>query len=549
MADELTQARVLVADDAPTVRQSVRMTLAGCGINRVDAASSIGETRRRLHNGEYDVVLCDYHFGEGMNGQELLEELRHSGELPLYTIWIMITAEASYEKVVAVAEIGPDDYLIKPFTSARLSDRLALAWARKRYLKPIYDLINADRLSDAIAEGYKLLQQGNAQFRNDLLRLLSNLLLEAGRLDEAKQMFEAILQQRVVPWAKLGLARTLNRMGHKNKAEATLQSAIVEHAHYVDAYEALASMYMADGRLDEAMAIFDKCLAITPNNVSRLQKAGNLANMLGNSGKAKQFLERAVTVGGNSASLSADTVLQLALAARRDPDGGGEADKYLRMVQELTRRDDTPVNRAIGNLANALYSGKTDALAAVATQFTLPDFTLELGVSFIMCADLLSPPSVEGETPNPATPPYSWLDGLARRFVTTRHISGMLESAANQRPAWGAYIQEVGQEVSELNNQGVKLLLDNQLEEALRLLMPAAESTHNTRLMLSATHSALKYLKAGHGDAAERRHLLHRADEFIGRLQDSIEESVLHNLRRDLDELLGGKKPEPAKGI
>lgn len=112
MPPDLSQAHVLVADDAPTVRQSIRLTLAQAGITRVDTANSIGETRRRVRNGNYDVVLCDYHFGEGMNGQELLEELRRSGELPLSTIWFMITAEASYEKVVAVAEVGPDDYLI-----------------------------------------------------------------------------------------------------------------------------------------------------------------------------------------------------------------------------------------------------------------------------------------------------------------------------------------------------------------------------------------------------------------------------------------------------
>ena len=101
MPTELSEARVLVADDAPTVRQSVRLTLAQAGITRADTANSIGETRRRVRSGAYDVVLCDYHFGEGMNGQELLEELRRSGELPLSTIWFMITAEASYEKVVS----------------------------------------------------------------------------------------------------------------------------------------------------------------------------------------------------------------------------------------------------------------------------------------------------------------------------------------------------------------------------------------------------------------------------------------------------------------
>ncbi|WP_247646653.1 tetratricopeptide repeat protein [Deefgea sp. CFH1-16] len=172
------------------------------------------------------------------------------------------------------------------------------------------------------------------------MRLLSSLLLEAGQLEQARLLFEEILSQRMIPWAKLGLAKALVRQGKKNQAEGALQAAIVEHAQYVDAYEELASMYMADGRLDQAMAVFEKCLAMTPNNVSRLQKAGNLANMLGDSAKAKKLLEQAVKCGGNSAALSADTVLQLALAARRE-NNSSDAEKYLRLVKEIAKKDQT----------------------------------------------------------------------------------------------------------------------------------------------------------------------------------------------------------------
>ena len=148
MAADITQARVLVADDAPTVRQSVRLTLAHAGIQKADTANSVGETRRRVRSGNYDIVLCDYHFGEGMSGQELLAELRRSGELPLSTIWFMITAEASYEKVVSVAEVGPDDYLLKPFTSAQLAERLQLAWQKKAFLRPVLEKIAAGDTSN-----------------------------------------------------------------------------------------------------------------------------------------------------------------------------------------------------------------------------------------------------------------------------------------------------------------------------------------------------------------------------------------------------------------
>ena len=536
MADELSQAHVLIADDAPTVRQSLRMTLAQCGINRVDAASSIGETRRRLRNAQYDVVLCDYHFGEGMNGQELLEELRQSGELPLYTIWIMITAEAAYEKVVAVAEIGPDDYLIKPFTSALLTQRLTLAWKRKRFLKPIYDKINEDDISGAIIEAKALIPKAEG-FRGDLMRLLSSLLLEAGQLEQARILFEEILSQRMIPWAKLGMAKALIRLGKKNQAESTLQAAIVEHAQYVDAYEELASMYMADGRLDQAMAVFEKCLAMTPNNVSRLQKAGNLANMLGDSSKAKSLLEQAVKCGGNSSALSADTVLQLALAARRE-NNSSDSEKYLRLVKEISRKDNTIKNKIIDLIASAIYEGKPQLLNEIEVYLSHAEMTQEMATSFIMAADLICPATVEGEEPSGETAPYKWLKHIAQRFITTRHISGLLESAATMRPVWKDFIQQIGQEINELNNTGVQLMLKSEFTEAIDILLPNAQSTCNNRLMLSASHAIVKYIKATESlDSKERNALINVASGFIDRLSGMIDAGTHHNLSQDLQQL------------
>lgn len=540
MAVDLSQAHVLVADDSPTVRQSIRMTLAQAGITRVDAANSIGEARRRARNGGYDVVLCDYHFGEGMNGQELLEELRRSGELPLSTIWFMITAEASYEKVVAVAEVGPDDYLIKPFTSAMLADRLYTAWQKKAFLRPMLDKINEGDTDGAIAAGMTILPTAGS-YRIDLIRFLSNLLMEAGRLDEAKKMFEEILGSKIVPWAKLGLAKVLSRQGNQSQAESILQSAIVSHAQYVDAYEELAALYVADGRMDEAMSVLDKCLSISPNNVARLQKAGNLANMMGDSSKARQLLERAVYCGGNSSALSSETLLQLALAARRDG-VMGDADKYLRMAQELAKRNDTIINRVVGKLATAVYQNKTEPLGEIETWFTHPEFTQEAAVGFIMTADMVCPPSLLQEEANPNSPPYKWLDKIARRFITTKHISALLESSAGQRHAWKDFIQQQGVDITEINRQGVQMMLKNREADAVALLLPHAEQTHNNRLMLSATHATLKYLKACEVQPQERRRLITSACEFVELLRGMVDDGVLLTLRNDLDDLVA-KKP------
>lgn len=540
MPAELSEARVLVADDAPTVRQSVRMTLAQAGITRADTANSIGETRRRVRSGAYDVVLCDYHFGEGMNGQELLEELRRSGELPLSTIWFMITAESSYEKVVAVAEVGPDDYLLKPFTSALLAERLYLAWQKKIFLKPVLDKISEGDTHGAIDAALICLPNAGA-YRVDLVRLLANLMLQAGRLDEAKALFEETLKGRVVPWAKLGLAKVLARQGNQAQAASMLQASIIEHAQYVDAYEELASLYMAEGRMEESMGVFEKCLAISPNNVARLQKAGNLANMMGDSGKARQLLERAVYCGGNSSALSPETLLQLALAARRDG-AMGDADKYLRMTQELARRDDSLINRAVGKMASAIFQNKTEPLSELEAMLTHPEFTQEAAVGFLMSADTVCPPSLQTEETNPAIPPYRWIRKLARRFITTKHQSNLLETAAGQRYIWRDFIQECGTEINELNKQGVQTMLKERPADAMRLLLPLAEETRNTRLMLSASHAALKYLKTSEASVREKRKIMNDVSEFVALLKGAMDEGARLNLRKELEELMGQQR-------
>ncbi|QBC45115.1 response regulator [Iodobacter fluviatilis] len=544
MTDLIHDSKVLIADDSPTVRQSLRMTLAQIGINRVDAASSVGETRRRLRNAEYDVILCDYDFGEGMNGQELLEEIRRSGELPLSSVWFMITAEASYEKVVAVAEVGPDDYLIKPFTGHQLITRLQVAWKKKKTLQPIFTCIEQDNPLGAIEAARLLLAQPDTPYKSDLLRLLSTLLIESNQLDEARALFEEILSSRLIPWAKLGLAKVYNKQGNKTQADKLLQSSIIENSQYVDAYEELANMYMNDGRLEEAMVVFDKCQAITPNNISRLQKAGNLANMLGDSNKAKVLLSRAVNCGGNSSALSANTILQLAIAAKIEDDLG-DAEKYLRMVQERVRKDDNAENRISAHLASAIFSGKTEDLSKIETSMRGDDFNMELAISFIMTANLIYPPSNENEAANSSNPPYRWLAILAQRFVTTKNISGILESTANKRSTWRQFIQQTGQEITDINNNGVQLMLKSKLEDAVALLVPAAQSTRNSRLTLSAAHASIKYLKTGLANKETRVSLLKTASDLINRLQGHIEDSILLGLQADLDDLLSSKPSQP----
>ena len=115
----------LVVDDSPGMRNALRLTLSNMGMTHVQLVANAAEAIFQVKNKSYDFILCDFNLGEGRDGQQLLEELRHGKLISLETVFMMVTAESYYEKVVAAAELTPDDYMIKPFSAEVLCNRLA----------------------------------------------------------------------------------------------------------------------------------------------------------------------------------------------------------------------------------------------------------------------------------------------------------------------------------------------------------------------------------------------------------------------------------------
>ena len=142
--------RALVVDDYPGMRSALKMTLSNFGMTRIELAASASEVIFKVGNTHYDVILCDFNLGEGRDGQQLLEELRHRGLIHLDTVFIMVTAESVYEKVVATAELAPDDYLIKPFSAEVLRNRLDGILLRKRAFFSVYRHYEANELEAAM---------------------------------------------------------------------------------------------------------------------------------------------------------------------------------------------------------------------------------------------------------------------------------------------------------------------------------------------------------------------------------------------------------------
>jgi len=119
--------RILLADDEPDLLEPVAYALRQQGFEVVgvpDGEHALDEAR----SGAYDLLICDV-LMPGMLGTDVCRILRGESDLPI----ILLTAkDAEVDRVLGL-ELGADDYVTKPFSSAELVSRVR-ALLRRREL-------------------------------------------------------------------------------------------------------------------------------------------------------------------------------------------------------------------------------------------------------------------------------------------------------------------------------------------------------------------------------------------------------------------------------
>lgn len=122
MADLDPNLRVLVIDDFATMRKIEKNILGQLGIKNVDEADDGSTALPKLQSNQYDIVLLDWNMPT-MTGLELLKAVRSDEDLKSIPV-IMVTAEALKDNIVAAAQAGVNDYIVKPFTAATLEEKI-----------------------------------------------------------------------------------------------------------------------------------------------------------------------------------------------------------------------------------------------------------------------------------------------------------------------------------------------------------------------------------------------------------------------------------------
>jgi DNA-binding response OmpR family regulator len=114
----MNQARILVVEDEPSIREVVNLYLrrAGYQVTVVEDGQAALDS---LSDELPDLVVLDLMLPE-VDGLEITRWLRERGDTPI----IMLTARREERDRIAGLEMGADDYVVKPFSPQELVSRV-----------------------------------------------------------------------------------------------------------------------------------------------------------------------------------------------------------------------------------------------------------------------------------------------------------------------------------------------------------------------------------------------------------------------------------------
>ena len=118
---------VLVVDDSGTMINIQRNLLRQLGFNDIDDAQDGPAALAKMRNRRYGLVISDWNM-EPMSGYDFLREVR-SDPILKRTPFIIVTAEAKTEHVIAAKKAGVSNYIVKPFNAESLRMKIEAVFA------------------------------------------------------------------------------------------------------------------------------------------------------------------------------------------------------------------------------------------------------------------------------------------------------------------------------------------------------------------------------------------------------------------------------------
>ncbi|MGZ8152536.1 MAG: response regulator [Methylovulum sp.] len=532
MAINLTSKKILVVEDQAIMRETIKHILGSFGARFIVEAESGINAITAMRIDRFDIVLCDYNLLRGKNGQQVLEEARYLKLLPVNAIFIMVTCEQSQEMVLSAIDNKPDDYLIKPFNRQQLLSRIERCHARKEYLSSIENEIDTGNLYQAIRNCEKLLQLDDKKMRMQLLKMRAELTLKVGDFKTAEEIYQDILHERELPWARLGLGVVAFFLGYYDQAIKTFQELIDQHPMMLEAYDWLVKAHESLGNDERALSSLNSAITLSPMSILRQKKLAVLADKTENLPVAKKAYTATIKLGKNSIHRSSGDYSGLANVYLKS-NAANEALKILYELNQQFHNDpeaklraamlETDIHQAKRNkgLAQQAYE-KVFKLNEQFNKQLSKELRLEMAKTFYLNGNADTCDAI--------------LNDLIKTNIDDRlfikDIVTMCDAIIGENHA-ETLIQHIKRELVDINNKGVSLFQEGNIKGALAVFEQAiAKMPNNHTILLNMVKIIIHDIKTSKPDPEK----ILSAQSFINKaIQIGVPHDQINSLQQELD--------------
>lgn len=118
--------KALVVDDSQSMRNIVRSGLENMNMfdSIYEAENGVQALEKLKESGPVDIVLLDWYMPE-MEGYDCLVKIRENAGWNDIKV-MMVTTENQQENVIRAVMAGANEYLMKPFTSDMLEEKVKM---------------------------------------------------------------------------------------------------------------------------------------------------------------------------------------------------------------------------------------------------------------------------------------------------------------------------------------------------------------------------------------------------------------------------------------
>jgi DNA-binding NarL/FixJ family response regulator len=489
-------AKALIIDGNPTSRSVLAGQLRDLGVLQVRQMSRVQDARLALEESAYDIVMCEMTFnGAPMSGQDLLDELRREQLLPYYTVFILVTGEATYSQVLEAAEATVDGYLVKPYSGVVLGEKLSEVRRRKRALKPIYEAIQAQELARAAALA-EVRFNARESYWTFSAQVAAELWLRADQPAQAMKIYNTVVAEKPQAWAKAGIARARLAMGELAAARRLLEALVQESPDYADAQDLLGRLLVEQGEFAPALDAFRLASSLTPGCLLRMQHRGTLAFYQGHKAEAAQHLDRTIALGRKSKLFDGLCLFLLGLLKfdQRDSRGmGGVIDQMVQMSDSFGSSVRLARMRQALSGLGAIQAHRPDDSLRIARKLAAdvmtPDFDLEAAaVTIGLWARLPT-----GEVP------LKEFDTLLRlaslRFCVSKASTEVLVASTDKIATAEETVRNSHADIMTVAEQALNKSMSGEAPAAVAILLEQGERTRNAKLIDMAGAVARRHAK------------------------------------------------------